>query len=54
MWGLHPMAEMTDLRYNIIRALYRQGVFKRVTQAYDAADAVIATLGLQEDTTVDE
>lgn len=35
---------MSDLRYEIVRALYKQGVFTRVEPAYAAADAVIQVL----------
>lgn len=39
---------MSDMQYEIVRALYKQGVFKRVDGALAAADAVIEALGLQD------
>lgn len=39
---------MSKLQYEIVRALYTQAVFNRVESAYDAADAVINALGLQD------
>lgn len=39
---------MTDLRYDIIRALYKQGVFRGVDSATAAADAVLEAIGVDD------
>lgn len=39
---------MSNLQYNIIRALYNQAAFSKVDKAYEAANAVIDVLGLSE------